>query len=156
MADALRLVGAVQAEIGVVAIAVEIKRARAERIVRTVVHTASIGPIARHRCDHVRSGCPTRPLLSAPDHRAATEIQRLGAAYADRVAQRAPIALHQIEAPLGYDDHDAARTLIASPSNLLTQQARVDVGEINLRDCEATILHRAGAKAARTAATGHQ
>jgi hypothetical protein len=111
VADTLRLVGAVQAD------------------------AASVGPIARYGCHHVGSRCPTGPTFLAPDHRATAEIQGLGAAYADRVT---PISLHQIKAALGHDDHDAARTLMAAPCNLLAHQAWV--GEINLRDCEGTVL----------------
>lgn len=107
MADTLRLVGAVQAEIGVAAIAIEIKRAGPERIIGG--RRPYREPIARHGCHHVGSRCPTGPTFLAPDHRATAEIQGLGAAYADRVTQRAPISLHQIKAALGHDDHDAAR-----------------------------------------------
>src|SRR5215216_8145659 len=120
---------AVEAEIGVAAVAVEIKRASAEGIVEAALHTACMGPIFRHRCHHARGRRPIGPLLLAPDHRAAAEIHRLGTAYADRVAQRGPVTLHQIEPAFGYDDHDAARTLMAAPSDLLTQQVRVDGGE---------------------------
>src|SRR5690242_16186853 len=47
MPDALRLVGAVQAEIGVVAVAIEIERAGAERIFQPAFQAGGIGAVAR-------------------------------------------------------------------------------------------------------------
>src|SRR6185437_16237697 len=85
VADALRLVGAVQAEEGVVAIAVEIKRAGAERIVDAAVEPAGVRLVARHGRDHVGGGRPMRPLFLAADDGAAAELRALAATDADAV-----------------------------------------------------------------------
>ena len=38
----------------------------------------------------------------------------------------APVSLHQIESTFGHDNHNTAGTLTPAPTDLLTQQARVD------------------------------
>src|SRR5512144_674500 len=100
-----------QSEIGVTTVAIEIKSASTERIIGTAFHPASISPVAWDRCNHASGGRPRRPLLLAPNCCATPKIERLGAAYADRITHRTPLAFDQIEPTLGHVDHNGARTL---------------------------------------------
>ncbi len=86
---------------------------------------------------------PAGPFLLPADDGAAAEIQRLGAADADRIAQRAAALLDQVQLPLGDIDDDAARLLTAGPGHLLTHQARIDAARIDRGDRVAAVVDRA-------------
>src|SRR6478736_6042873 len=73
-ADSIRFVSSMQAEIGILAVTVEIKGPRPERIFNSTGHATSIGPILRHGSHHVRGWGPVRPRLFAPDHGGAMEV----------------------------------------------------------------------------------
>src|SRR5438876_8778016 len=73
-ADSMRFVSSMQAEIGILAVTVEIKGPRPERIFNSARHATSIGPILGHNSHHVRGRGPARPRLFAPDHRGAVVV----------------------------------------------------------------------------------
>src|ERR1700692_641788 len=76
-ADSIRFVSSMQAEIGILAVTVEIKGPRPERIFSSACHATSIGPIVGHSSHHFRGRGPARPRLFAPDHGGAVEVARL-------------------------------------------------------------------------------
>jgi hypothetical protein len=76
-ADRLRLVGSVQAEIGVLIASVQIKRARSERIVDAARQAARVMRIDGHSANHVLSRRPPQPFgLSAHDSCLGTKRKR--------------------------------------------------------------------------------
>ena len=73
-ANSMRLVSSMQTEIGILAVTVEIKGPRPERIFSSACHATSIGPIVGHSSHHVRGRGPARLRLFAPDHGGAVEV----------------------------------------------------------------------------------
>src|SRR5690606_17574442 len=75
LADGVRLDRAVQPEMRVAAVAVEIERSRAERIVEAARQACGIGLVALGLgADHVGGGRPARPLRLAADDGIALEL----------------------------------------------------------------------------------
>src|SRR6478609_7214057 len=73
-ADSIRFVSSMQAEIGILAITVEIEGARPKRIFNSTGRPTGIRPIAGDSSHHVLGRSPGRPSLFAPDHGGAAEV----------------------------------------------------------------------------------
>src|SRR5690606_26671289 len=100
----------------------EIKRACAERVVRSAGHVARQVRLA---LQHLRGRTPVRPFPLGGDRLRARPAEAVAAdAYA--VAHGGAVPLHEIEeALLGIDD-DRARLLVAVIGHALRQELRID------------------------------
>src|SRR3984885_6973124 len=142
LADRLRLDGSMEAKIGVLIAAVEIKRARAERIVDAARQPGRVMRVNRHAANHVPGRRPVRPFgLSAYDGVTA-EVQRLLAADAHAVAHRHAARLDEIEMPFTDHDDDRAWPIGAGEGDLLAKQAGIDGAQIERGDFVPMVIDR--------------
>jgi hypothetical protein len=113
MADGPRLIGAVDPVERVLVALPQIKRAGADRVVRSAGHTEPALQLRhvlfqlRLSLQHFCGRIPIRPFLFAMNHGQARPAEAL-AADTDPVADRLPATLHQIEEMTARIDNDCA------------------------------------------------
>src|SRR5580700_5759601 len=139
-ADALGLIGAVDAIERIAGALVEIHRSRTERVVEPARHALGeffeLG-LAR---DHLRWWRPGRPLRFAPHLRDAAPAEAF-APDADAITCGAPAAPHIEEMAARRIDDDGARPLMASIGHFLAQEGGIDLRGVDGGDLIAVILH---------------
>src|SRR6478736_5051018 len=101
----------------------EIHRPRAQRVAGTTGHEARQIGLAR---DHLGRRGPVRPLLLLRDGHEPLPLKTF-AADADAVAQRAPVALDQIEMSLGGRNDDGARRLVGAVEHRRLPELRIQL-----------------------------
>ena len=121
-ADGVGPVGAVNAIHG----GAEIHRPRPERIAGPAGHEARQIRLAR---DHLRRRRPVRPFGLARNVHQSLPLEAF-AADADAIAQRAAIALDQIEMALGGDDDDGARRFVGAIEHRRLPELRIELDGI--------------------------
>lgn len=132
---------AVQAEMRVLAVAVQIERAGPERILQPALHARGVRPVLFGLGpDHVGGRRPVRPFCLARDGRGAAEVETLLATDADAVAGGAPTGLDQIEEPLGGVDDDGARRLATGVIDLLPPELLRNLADVDAGNGEAAVI----------------
>src|SRR5208282_2385341 len=130
IADRIRLVRSVEAEVGVLIAAVEIKRSRSQRIADAARQPVHVVRIDRHSANHVSGRRPVRPFGLSADDRRAAKIERFLTADADRIADCHAAGLNQIQSALDDVHDDRSRSVRTCETDMLAKQAGIDLCQV--------------------------